>query len=401
MSIPSFFDKENISLLVNISGGCINASLILFQKNQVPKFLYSVNVPFVAERQDNPRFSKEAGLLLDTILKDTIKNGWNKISGRNKKISHVIVSFSSPWFIFKTREIHISQDTSFVITKTFLDSILLKEEKLFEKEFTKGNPELSGDRIEIIEKSIVHTKMNGYTVDDVIGKRTKVFDAFMCISAISQSLKEKVEDIVLKHTHIPKENIIMHSFPLVLFSATRDNFESGVGLVLININPEITDVIFVNNNIIESITSFPFGKNTIIRLISKTFKISPEIAESQLIMYLSQKINEQVSGVMQNLLQDLEKEWAIYFEDALLTLSPNMIWPKKTFVMVENRVSSIFIEFLKIRKTDATVNFRKNTDIILMDESILSPLYNNNIKTLTNESLVTLAIFYNKFFQNK
>jgi hypothetical protein len=272
---------------------------------------------------------------------------------------------------------------------------------LFKKELLKDHSETMKDGFDVIEKSIVHAKINGYAVSDILNKKTKALDAFISMSAVPQNIKEKISNVVLKHTHIPKENIIMHSFPLVLFSTIRDNFDSGADFILINIGSEMTDISLINDNTIKSVASFPFGKNTIIRHISKSFKISEEIAESQLVMYLSEKVNDTVFASIQSLILDLEKEWAVYFEDALLALSENTIWPMKTFVLVNKETSPIFINFLKLYKVDATSNFRKNAEITEVEESIISHLYNNDFKMQVNEPLAILTIFYNKFIQSE
>ena len=402
MPLLPFLKKENVSLLINISGGSINTSLVLFNKNQIPKFLYAVNTPFVGEKQDIALFSEGMTSLLDSTLKDTIKKGWSNFDNNNrKKISHVVLSFSSPWCVLKTKEINLSKDNPFIITKAFIDSVVLKEEAMFKTELLKDHSETMKDGFDVIEKSIVHAKINGYAVSDILNKKTKSLDAFVSMSAVPQNIKEKISSIVLKHTHIPKENIMMHSFPLVLFSTIRDNFDSGADFILINIGSEMTDISLINDNTIKSVASFPFGKNTIIRHISKSFKISEEIAESQLVMYLSEKVNDTVFTSIQSLILDLEKEWAVYFEDALLALSKNTIWPMKTFVLVDKETSPIFINFLKLYKADATSNFRKNAEITEVEESIISHLYNNDFKMQINEPLAILTIFYNKFIQSE
>jgi len=403
MPLLSFLEKEDVSLLINIGNGGINVSFVSFVKNQIPKFLYSINAPYVGEKANASKLSDSMNLLLDSLLRIAIKKAWSNAfwSNKNRKFSHVIISFSSPWLILKSKDIHLSQDIPFIITKKFINDVTLKEAGLFKKELLKNAPENTGGGFEIIEKSIIHTKINGYTVDNIIGRKTKSLDVFLYVSAISENIEKKISDIVLEHTHIERERILMHSFPLVLFSTVRDNLEEDPDFILMNINSEITDIILINNRIIKSVESFPFGKNTIVRRLAKFFKVSLEIAESQLTMYMSKKVDDSTFDSMQNLLEDLEKEWSIYLEDALLTLSRDMILPKKIYVVTNNEVSSIFIYFLKLPKTDTTSNFRKHLEIIHMNESILSRFYQNNFKTPVNESLVILATFYNKLIQNQ
>ncbi len=399
----SIKDKKDVSLLIDIDNGSINIAIVSFVKNQVPEFLYSANTSFVKGKLDISELSNKINLLLDSLLKVAIKEGSNNSRWRNKnkKFSRVVISLSSPWLTLKQKDIHLSKDIPFIITKKFIDNITSNEEKLFKKELLKDFSVKEYGQFEIVEKSIIHAKINGYTVDDVINKKTKNLDAYLYMSAISQKVEENISDIVLKHTHISKENILIHSFPLVLFSTVRDNFMGNSDFIIININSEVTDIILVNDHIIKSTASFPFGKNTIIRQIAKSFKVSMEIAQSELNMYLSKKIDNEIYESIQSLMEDLEKEWSIYFEDALLTLSPNMILPKKIFMTTDAEVSSIFMDFLKPSRSDATFGFRKSIEVVHVDEATLSGSYQNNFKIPISESTIILAIFHNKLIRNQ
>ncbi len=391
-------EKENVSLLININNGSINAALVSFKIGQVPKFLYSVETPFIGIKPDTMKLPEGVLSILEVSLKEITSKGWRKIGLKNKKISHVAVSFSSPWLVLKTKNIHLSQDHSFVITKKFINDIANKEEGLFKKELSETYSSNSNEEFNTIEKSVIHTKINGYAVENILGKKTKDFDVSILLSAVNREIEEKITDVIFKETHIPKENLIVHSFPMVLFSTVRDNLLTDSNFILINIDGETTDVVLVENHAMSSTVSFPFGKNTIIRSLAKFFKISHKIAESELMMYLSNKIDDASLKSVQSLLEKLEKEWAVYFGNALLSISPKMVWPKKTLIMADQYVSQIFIDFLRLQKEDITSSFRKHANIKQIEETNLSNLY---LKTPDNEisnTLVILAIFYNKLF---
>jgi hypothetical protein len=403
MSILSFLEKEDVSILVNIGNGGINLSVVSFAKNQLPKFLYTVNAPYLGEKPSTFELSPNMHLLLDSLLKTAVKTVWTNPfwNNKNKKFSQVIISFSSPWLTFRTKHIHLLEKTPFIVTKEFIDDIVLKEGKLLKNELAKNSSKNSNLDLEIIEKNIVHSKIAGYTIDNIINKKTTELDLFLHMSAVSRDIQEKISNIIIKHTHILKENILMHSFPLVLFSAIRDNFGENPNFLIMNINSEMTDIIFVDTHIIKAIESFPFGKNTIVRQIAKSSNLSMEIAESQLSMYMFKKVEDSVSILTEKILEDLEKEWAIYLEDTLLSISPEMILPKKIFIVSNNDTSSLFVNFLSLPKSDATLSFRKNLEIVEITDVQLSNLYKNTLKTGVNESLVMLATFYNKLFQNQ
>ncbi len=390
-------EKENVSLLININNGSINVALVSFKIGQPPKFLHSVETPFIGVKPDTMKMPEGVLSVLEVSLKDIMNKGWRKIGLKNKKISHVMVSLSSPWLILKTKNLHLSQDHLFIITKKFINDIANKEENLFKKELSEIYSNNDSEGFSTIEKSVIHTKINGYTVENILGKKTKNFDVSILLSAVSTEIEEKITNVIFKETHIPKENLIIHSFPMVLFSTARDNILIDPNFMLVNVDSETTDVTLIENHTMVSTVYFPFGKNTIVRYLARFFKVSPKIAESQLMMYFSNKIDDTGIKSIQSLLEKLEKRWAIYFGNALLDVSPKMVWPKKILIMADEYISQIFIDFLKLQKDDVTSNFRKHADIKLVGEDNLSNLCINTLDKKTNNSLIVLAVFYNKF----
>ena len=372
-----FNKKEDVVLLISINNGGINVSFVSFSENQKPKFLYNTILPLIGEKPEVSNLSSGLSSLLDSSLKEIFKRGWSKAKIKNKEISRVIVSVSSPWFALKVKDIKLSQQIPFIITQDFIDDIVLKEGELFKKELSR-NPDNSKIQFSIVEKNIVHTKINGYVVDNIIGKKTKNFDAHLLISTVPKNVKEKIINLVHRHTHLSEEKILMHSFPIILFFVVRDISQPDSDFVMINADSEITDVILVKDHVIKSIVSFSFGKNTIIRHLAKFFKISPEIAESQFNMYVFGKIDKPTANSIENILENLEREWAVYLEDALLSLSSGAFLPKKTYIISDGPFSSILINFLKLQKTDMTSSFRKNINITHIDSSFLSSLCQSN-----------------------
>ncbi|HBD24936.1 MAG: hypothetical protein A2566_00760 [Candidatus Zambryskibacteria bacterium RIFOXYD1_FULL_40_13] len=390
--------KANNCLVIHVSSGSINVALASLAKNKPLDFIYSMSVPFIGERPTDSKLLPEMIGILDSSIKEVIKKGFLKNNVKDRRISHAVISLSSPWFILKTKKINLTKESPFTITKTFINSILSDEESRFKEELSGKASDTSHDYI-VIEKSIVHTKINGYSVVDIMNKRTRSLEAYVYVSAISKLVDDAVMGVISKNTHLGREDVMIHSFPLVLFSSIRDFSSSDANFLIINISSEVTDIVLVRDQIIESTTSFSFGKNTIIRELSKQFKVSLEIAESQLSMYLSEKTDASVSNSMQNILVELEKEWSTHLTSALLVVSPNSNYPKKTFLFVKKNISPIFLKLLESGSEGSIPTFRKNIQIIEIDESIFKDEYEAVAKIQVDIALIALAVFHNKLFQ--
>lgn len=388
--------KEKISLLIDVGNGSIGGAFVKIGGGALPKILYNIRLPLtISEKPSTSQLFSETAVLLDELLAELMKHGFSggKIKARN--ISDALITFSSPWFLSRTKKIHIEQEKAFVITKNFLEDIAFKEEQIFESELpAEGDSE--GGAFEIVEKSIVHTKINGYTLEDSIGKSTKIFDAFLFLSIMPKIITDTARGALLKHAHIAKENITIHTFPLASFSVVRDLYHTVSDFVLIDISGEVTDMTLVHDNVIIKTVSFPSGRNFIIRQISKSFGVSSEIAESTLHIYNADKAENSVSTRMEEALADAEREWSVYFEDGFSSFGEKAIVPAKVYMTADSDVVPVFTDFLKLPKTDVTAGFRKNADIVPIDHAALAPLCESDIQNFEDEFIAILAIFFAK-----
>lgn len=403
MSFLSFFSKqkEEVSLLLDIGNGSITGALVLYRKGDIPEFLYSAEVPFIiSEKTNASKLVEEMSGLLQILLDETAKQGFKHSywKSKTKKVDGCLVSFSSPWFVSKTKHIELSNTVPFVITKDFIEDIIRKEEVLFTKELIPSNG--TENNFKVIENSIVHTKINGYTLENSIGKKTKNLDAFLYMSVVSGQIINKVENVIYKTTHIPKDRVLIHTFPLVSFTVIRDVFSASSDFVLIDITGEVTDITLVQNDVIMKSVSIPSGRNFMVRQIMKYFGVTSEIAESTLKLYTEDRLDKDDQTKMESVFIDVEKEWSIYLENGLNELSPKMVLPGNVFLTADEDVSSIYINFLKLSKTDSTAMFRKGLNINHVSMEKTMSFYKADSTIRTNEFAVILAIFYNKVINN-
>ncbi len=400
----SFFRKENgeVSLLIDIGNGSVTGSFVLFKTKDTPLFLYSLSLPFnITEKPDATRLLENMLTLLDTLLATSWKSGFTHTywKGRKKQISKVLIAFSSPWFVSKTKHIELSKEKDFIISKSFLEDVISKEETIFLNELSAGNSDNKEEVFSVIEKGIVHSKVNGYTIDNTIGKKTRNFDAFLCLAATSKNVTDKVYDRLLKYSHVPRDSVFMHTFPLVSFTVIRDIHGTPESFVMMDITSEVTDLTLIDDGVIIASSSMPSGKNFIIRKIADSFSVSAEIASSMLNLYSAKRMGDKETEEVENVLRDVEKEWAIYLENALQELTPKMTLPGVVYLTLDSEVAEIYGQFLKLQKTDTTAVFRKNMEIRIITKETLADKYMSKISVPANQFIVLLAVFYDKIIR--
>src|SRR6185295_8517856 len=119
----------------------------------------------------------------------------------------------------------------------------------------------------------------------------------------------------------------LHTFPFISYSVLRslpgtNNNQTSSDFLCMDVGSECTDIICVGQDPYIRTISFPCGENSIIHSIRKSLAVSPEIAASTLRLALLHRMDESVNVGIQKAIGMLEKEWAIYFEDALTSLDP-------------------------------------------------------------------------------
>ncbi|TSC70752.1 MAG: Uncharacterized protein CEO12_128 [Parcubacteria group bacterium Gr01-1014_46] len=392
-------NKEEVAILIDIGNGTTTGALVVFEKDQKPRFIYIAKKFFATtEKLDAVKLEMEMNSLLEEMLSDLIKRGsehkyWKS---KDKEISRILISFSSPWFLSKTKNIHLDSEKEFVITDGFLDSIVQKEEFILKNELKNED---SGEPFEIIEKSIVHSKINGYTLDSTLNKSTKSFDASLYMSVVSSVFINKIYNTLYKYTHIPQDRILINTFPLISFSVIRDLFTKESSFILLDVTGEVTDITLVKGDIITETVTIPSGRNFVIRQIAKTFNVSTEIAGSTLRLYLSKKLEDTMMSKMLDAIVSIEKEWSIYLENALTELSPEMNLPNSIYLTADTDVADLYIDFLNMPKNDTTNVFRKNVKINHINLEKTATFYQNDSGFLLDEFIVLIALFYNKILK--
>jgi cell division ATPase FtsA len=386
-----FGKKEKISLLVDIGNGSVAVALALYSDNEKPKILYTIRKSFnIFDIPDDQKTVENMFSLLEEIFKKILED---KIVKRNN-FSNVLVSFSSPWAITRTRIVNISQDRAFIITKQFIDEVISKEEVIFIKELKEITTEnVDVNSAVVLDKIMVSSKLNGYVLENNIGNKTKIFDASICFSAINKNLATNVISIINKYFGVSEERISMHSFSLISFFVIKDIFIMDKNFIVMDITGDTTELTLVEDGVLTKCIYFPSGKNFIIRQIAKKLNISNEISESMFHVYSMEKINEEERTKIFEVLANIEKEWSVYLEDALLDLSQNKALPSKIFLTVDNDVATFYTDCIKLSKNDSISSFRKNANVIHINNEIISHIYNTDSRMINDEFIGLLTIF--------
>ncbi len=395
--------KESVSLLLDIGNGNVSAGLVVCTPDALPRLIYSTTSPIlVGKDRDADLLSTAMISQLNNTLTDIMKTGFmfDYWKGKDKKIDAVTVSVSTPWFVSASKHIHITQPKPFFVTERFISDVVDAEQKSFEQELGITDDH-SNNHLSPLEHAITHTRINGYVLDDSIGKKTSQFDMLVYISETPTTLLQDIYKTIFAHTHIAHDAIYTHSFPFVCYSALQVVMPFMADYLIMDVTGEVTDITWVSNGSITKTSSFPSGRGFVLRHIAQTFSVSPEIAESLLHMYIGGMSDDSVNESMKTVFTEIHREWSVYIDDALTGLSSTMSLPSKVFVTADHDISQLCVDFLKTLQQDTTQSFKKHIDPVYVDDKLFSRHFTYNPHLPANEFLALLAIFHNKQYAHK
>lgn len=393
--------KGDVCLILDIGNASLAASLVSFVPGALPEALYTIRLPLSVSDHAHPE--KLQSILLSELelaLRAISETGFTHEYFRThqKKIRKVLCVCASPWYVSRTKHVVITNEKPFVITKDFLEDVLKKEVDIFETELKSGSHgEEFKDGILVMEKSIADAKVNGYSIENPIGQKTNSCDVTLYLGIGSKELTKRILVQIDKFFHIPEQDIIWHSFPLVAHTALQKVYPHERSYILCDVTGEVTDLTLVMDGTVGQTVSFPSGKFFLIRRLSQVMQVPTEVAQSFLHLWQSGAADAQSAQKIEETLMDAEHEWSIYFEDALSSLGNVNTIPQKVFLTVDTDVAPLFVQFFKTSKTDLTASWRKGVSVVHMSEDLLKNFYTSPQSLIFDECIALESIFLSMF----
>lgn len=366
MSLFSFLkrNKENYSLVFNIGSGSISGGIIKFTEKVGVDVEYYVkeSIPF----QQEVSVAKHLDLMKEavTALAHHIQSdGIKKIeAGKSKKVvlDRVFYLFSSPWSASQTKTIKIKEDKPVKLTENYINNIVEKEAKEFQKDMA-----LSGT---VIEKKIIQVKINGYVVNDIYNKVTQDLEISVHFTVVPEKILQLVETALSKSFNI--KNIWCHSLSLATFSTIRNLFPQKEDFIHIDISEEITDISIVKGGVIASSASMPYGRNHFIRELSLAQKVTDEVSDSMIHMHFSKNRDELASLKLGVTMDAVSRTWLAKVADILEGLKEK-IYVSESIFLVASTDLTFFLKD-KLEKQDYKV-------ILVDNNNLKSPLVKDDL----------------------
>lgn len=358
----SFLGKK-IALICDIGSASVGISICDFS-SQVPNVLLSYRIPISIQKDFN---APELESLVVSFFNEVVKNidDSRKKSSLSMSFGHIDVVhifFSSPWYVAKNSSVQIVKEKPFFLDQHELEEIIRMEEKKFQDDLRDTKTIVELGNIAVIERELLSVKLNGYETRNPVLKKAKDIDLSLFMSVVPhrfiQNFSNKLSSVF--HT----SQVFAHAFPLAVYRSISLVNPHEKSYLFLDIAGEMTDIIMVNDGIIQYSSSFSQGRNALIRELSNNLSEPFEVILSLLNLYTNKSLDNEMTKKIDTVLQDFLKKWRDEIEKILNTESGNTRFPQRVFVTVDEDVSFVFLRTLKNATADERSVFQLTNTLI-------------------------------------
>jgi hypothetical protein len=402
MSLFSFnSNKTEKVLLFDLKSESLSCSIVNFSTQEKPEILFYEKIEF----GDAIKFGikKYLSSMFDAFdqVSLSMRKKYLSPSGifkKEYKVDNIHINISSPWILSQSKYFKVKKDKAFTITEDFVNQIKQTEGKdVFDSSLPKDKK--VKDKFKVFEESIVQTKLNGYKIENVIKKSVNSFEVNVFLSIIQNDILEKILGSISKN--IITDEYIMHSFILSGFSFVRDAYPVKNDFVLLDIGGETTEICVAQDDSVEKVLTFPFGKRVIINKISESLKVPQNIASSLINMKCHGNCDEKTASQVEISVNLAIKEWTNNLFEIFKEISPNGNIPKDIFIIADDEITGIVGKKIKESKLKGPGITDNDFNISILDDRKFVSFFKKQ-EIFTNDVHLRLAIILiDKIFKNK
>jgi hypothetical protein len=353
--------KERTIVIFDIGSGSVGGAIAKIPTDgiSVPVILKSVRNEIVFHKD----FDSDFNLFMKDMtatLNQTASALYDKKIGAPDEIFCV---FASPWYLSETRSVKMSKEKNFIFTKRLASELIQKEISNLTESYNNkyGTVESYPD---LIEQHTMAVSLNGYKVDDPLGRRCKFIEMDMIISLAPKLCLDKIRETLLKTYH--HRNVQFSSFTLASYLAVRDKYVNADSYLLIDISGEITDVGIVTKGVLKSVLSFPFGKKTFFKYMCTKLEIELRDAKELFKLYSDGQLSAEFKDKVIPLFKSIENSWGEVFRQCISTLPRTLVLPATIFLTADNDIKNWFADVLRNEQyIQSMVSGNKSTVVTL------------------------------------
>lgn len=354
--------KERIVAIFDIGSGSVGGAIVSIpiEGNSIPVIIKSV--------RNDIKFHKGFDSSFDSFMKD-MSSALNEtaISLYDKKIGapdEINCVLASPWYLSETRTIKLTRDKSFTFTKRLATDLIQKEVNDL-TEIYKNKYGILDSSPEVIEQHTMGVSLNGYAIEDPLGRKCKNLELNMVISLAPKLCLDRIRETLSKTYH--HTDVRFSSFTLATYLAVRDKYVTPDSYLLLDISGEITDVGIVTKGVLKAVLSFPFGKKTFFKYMCTKLEIELRDAKELFKLYSEGHLSGEFKEKVIPLFKSIENSWGEAFGQCISTLPRTLVLPGTVFLTADNDIKNWFADVLRNEQYIQSMVSSHKCNVITLD----------------------------------
>lgn len=329
-------DKGKIVAIYDIGSASVGAGLVEVPSEGKPVILqtFRKDIPF-QEEIDSYRFYI---LMLETL--ESVVNETRGMVGK-KIADEAVCFFSSPWYRARFGLAVTSQSKPFSVTDQTVADAINEKVSSFEDSNKK---QYHSDKLGIptlVEKINMRTRLNGYDIAKYTGRKVTELEVDFFASVVPEKVLEDVKECISRYLsgrEVSFKTSAFTSYAVIRHRLTKKN----ASFLYLDITGEVTDILWVREGVIQRQSTYPIGRNFILRKIAEGLRVSTAEAQTRLGLYRSGKADEESGKKIEHILSEGLKRWSEALSDCLRQFSRGGVTPRSIFFVSDARVSDLF-----------------------------------------------------------
>ncbi len=284
------------SLILHIGSDRVTGTLALFSEFDRPHIVEMVEkeirlTSHESEREFTSLFRKAIADVADSLVR-----------GGHFIPEYVYVSLESPWFVGQTRTVYYSKKDTFLFSENMAHTLIDEDFRAYKL----SAEDAFGEPLQMLDKSVIGTKLNGYSVENPYGKRVREVSISYFASLAPKSF---IDDLCDDLERVVRGKIRFFSSPAALSGALYMTLEHYKKLLVVSIGGEVTELLYIENGMLVNTGTFPSGRNFLIRTLGNELKQNPLEIFSLLNMCAAGRAHDTIAKKVTRIVEGVENEW--------------------------------------------------------------------------------------------
>lgn len=280
--------KEKLAMIFDIGSGSVGAALVGFTQGELPKIFYTTRKKIqISKNLQAQKLLLHMTKALQEAFSDIEREGFPHVRFtffENIKPDLMLYVLASPWHTSQVRFVRKKESRPFRVKTDLLGNLVHHELTEFLKAHTSSEiTENKNHAHELIEGDILDVELNKYSTKNPIDKVVHDLGVTLFATSAPTDFVDSLRAIAERAQHGILNRFA--SFTFAFFTVVRDVWHENRNYFLLDISGEVTDLSVVKDGKLLETRSFPFGSNTVVRLLASRLGLTILESESLLVTF--------------------------------------------------------------------------------------------------------------------